>query len=249
MIEISSTAVLNPFPAPKHEDGRLHPAVIILPGGGYAFTSPREAQPVATVFNNLDCTAFVLEYTTYDKNRETTLDLMLGEVERSIEHILENSAGWHLDPNMICLCGFSAGGHLAALAGNRFTEQIARLILCYPALDIGGEDLARPYSLMTEVKPIDGVSSQTPPTFLWHTYADEVVPVAGSYRYLSRLVECGVPCEAHMYQEGRHGLSVATSASAESPSQIKAHVATWTRLMGEWLLPSGLPVSDGKVES
>ena len=249
MIEISNTAVLNPFPAPKHDDGRLHPAVIILPGGGYAFTSPREAQPVATVFNNLDCTAFVLEYTTYDKNRETSLELMLGEVEKSIEQIIKNSVGWHLDPNMICLCGFSAGGHLAALAGNRFSEQIARMVLCYPALDIGGENLARPYSLMTEVKPIEGVSSKTPPTFLWHTYADEVVSVAGTYRYLSRLVECGVPCEAHIYQEGRHGLSVATPASAEEPSQIVPQVATWTGLMENWLLSEIPGPFDGKAGS
>ena len=85
------------------------------------------------------------------------------------------------------------------------------------------------------VKPIDTVSPRTPPTFLWHTFEDAVVPVSSSLEYLLRLVENGVPCEAHVYQRGRHGMALGTRASAKSPAEIDDQVASWGRLVGEWL--------------
>ena len=36
------------------------PAVLICPGGGYSFTSPREAEPIAMQFNSAGFHAFVL---------------------------------------------------------------------------------------------------------------------------------------------------------------------------------------------
>ena len=42
--------------------GRKRPAVIICPGGGYAYTSDREATPMATEFLAAGMSAFVLRY-------------------------------------------------------------------------------------------------------------------------------------------------------------------------------------------
>ena len=41
---------------------RRHPAILVLPGGGYAFTSDREAEPVALQFLARGYSAFVLRY-------------------------------------------------------------------------------------------------------------------------------------------------------------------------------------------
>lgn len=247
MQQISATATLAPFLAPVFQDRRTHPAVIVLPGGGYAFTTPREGAPVARMFNGLDCAAFVLDYTTCDRDPRTTNEQMLGEVRDAIDLVRERAGEWHVDPARISLCGFSAGGHLAALAGNAFAADLDRVILCYPALDFKGARLdtagmrgrfdgdAADLMRLFERRPIDSVSPDTPRTFLWHTYGDAVAPVSSSLEYLLRLVENGVPCEAHIYEQGRHGMSLATRASAKSPEEVDDHVASWADLVGEWL--------------
>lgn len=247
VVRISETATMRASLCPVFQDRRLHPAVIVLPGGGYAFTTPREGSTAARMFNGFDCAAFVLEYSTYDRNPATTTDLMLGEVRAAIEVVRLRAAAWHVDPARICLCGFSAGGHLAALAGNAFPTEVDRVILCYPALDLKGnridltgagrESGADPDALMRlfEPKPIETITPRTPPTFLWHTFEDAIAPVAASFEYLLQLVENGVPCEAHVYQRGRHGLALASRASAKAPDYVDDHVASWARLAGEWL--------------
>jgi acetyl esterase/lipase len=246
-IALSATAILTPFLAPSFSDARLHPAVLVLPGGGYAFTSLREGPPVAAMFNGLDCAAFVLEYTTADRDPSTTIARMLGEVEAALDLIAANAAAWRVDPSRLYLCGFSAGGHLAALAGNRFGGRIDRVILCYPALRLrtgwtpravaGGGRSVDPSALLRlfDERPVDSVSPASPRTFLWHTVKDDVADVAGSVEYLLRLVENRVPCEAHLYGWGRHGLALASRASAASPVEVDDHVASWTRLVGEWI--------------
>ena len=52
------------------------PAVLICPGGGYAYCTDREAEPVALAFLNAGYNAFVLRYTstcmTTQKNSTST---------------------------------------------------------------------------------------------------------------------------------------------------------------------------------
>ncbi|SRR6266487_1477327 len=138
MINISRTATLTPYLLAVFEDGRRHPAVIILPGGGYVYTTPHEAAPVAAMFNTVDCQSFVLDYTTYTKDPQVTNDMMLEEVKQSLELLKKNADQWHIDTSRLYLCGFSAGGHLAALASNEYPDEIDRVILGYAALDLKG---------------------------------------------------------------------------------------------------------------
>ena len=49
------------------------------------------------------------------------------------------------------------------------------------------------------------VDANTPPTFIVHGQADDVVPVQNSLMYYSRLIECGVRSELQVYDSPKHG--------------------------------------------
>ena len=51
------------------------------------------------------------------------------------------------------------------------------------------------------------VTADTPPTFIWCTAEDVVVPPENTIRYVLALAQAGVPYESHIYPKGHHGLS------------------------------------------
>lgn len=53
------------------------------------------------------------------------------------------------------------------------------------------------------------VTENTPPTFLWHTATDELVPVENSYVFAEACKAEQVPFELHVFGNGGHGLSLA----------------------------------------
>lgn len=104
---------------------------------------------------------------------------------------------------------------------------------------------------LQEVSPARLVTENTPPTFLWATAADELVPVQHSLRMAHALADHQVPFEMHIFEKGPHGLSTAAQASAGAKSQINADAAKWMGLAECWLekrfaldLPDKLPFEE-----
>lgn len=77
--------------------------------------------------------------------------------------------------------------------------------------------------------------ASTPPSFLWATSEDALVPARNSMRFAERLADVGVPVELHVYEQGRHGLSLATQATAGSRGDIEPRPADWFRQAAAWL--------------
>ncbi len=50
-------------------------------------------------------------------------------------------------------------------------------------------------ALRAKYAPVLFVSKDTPPTFIYHTFNDETVPVEQSLRFYEALVKAGVPSE------------------------------------------------------
>ncbi len=226
---------------------RLRPGVVLCPGGAYAFVSPNENQAVALQFLAAGFHVFVLTYTVPPKHYHQPLL----ELSAAMAEVRKNAKDWNLDPTRIAVCGFSAGGHLAAsLAVHWFKlpdapqNQPQAAILSYPVITSGPfkhpgsfENLLGPNptaEMWEEMSLEKQVTSRTPPTFLWHTVADDLVPVENSLLFANALQQNRVPFEMHIFPNGPHGLSLAT-AETDGGGRKNRHVAHWMPLCIEWL--------------
>lgn len=229
-------------------------AVVVCPGGGYQFLSDREDQPIAQAFNRAGYHAFVLRYSVDPPPLGWRPLRQLGW---AVSAIRKGAAGVS-NVREVSVCGFSAGGHLAASLGvlwhradlfapgtNLTVQKPDALILSYPVITAGAyahrncfEQLAGQDTFAWEAFSLEKlVTPKTPPAFLWHTIADESVPVQNSLLFFEELLRCGVTAELHLYPFGVHGLSLATPEVGQ-PDKNRlpdAHVATWMPLALQWL--------------
>lgn len=89
--------------------------------------------------------------------------------------------------------------------------------------------------LINEVSPVFHVTEHTPPTFLWATAADDIVPAEDSLKMAQVLAQNGIPYELHIFEQGIHGLSLANEATASGQTFIDADAAKWIDLVDVWL--------------
>ncbi len=230
-------------------------AVVICPGGGYGFVSPREGEPVALQLLAAGFHAFVLSYSVAPAEYpQPLLDLA-----RAVALIRKNAEAWGVVPDQIGVMGFSAGGHLTALLGVHWDKDECvldgmrgagrpnALMLCYPVIssdpEIAHEGSFRNLLGARAADPawrqyVSAELQMRPdlaPCFLWHTATDQVVPPENSLRFAAALSALGLPYELHLYPAGGHGLSLGTPETAAPGQLLDTHIAGWMGLCTEWL--------------
>lgn len=208
-------------PSAELATAATRPAVLVLPGGGYFMTSDREAEPVALAYLAEGFNAFVLRYAV---GAESPFEMSFDDAKAALGWIREHAAELHIDPAKVAVVGFSAGGHLAASLATAAEEKPDALVAGYP---VTLEEFGPPVGKELLDVP-SHVSSQTPPTFLFSTSDDTVVPIRNSIAFLAALAEHGVPFESHIYLLGPHGLSLAKplTANGQGP-MVEGSVAQW----------------------
>ncbi|QTH44519.1 alpha/beta hydrolase [Cohnella sp. LGH] len=224
--EVKLTAYLLDA-SPELSNAALRPAVLVFPGGGYRGLSDREAEPVAMAYLAEGFQAFVLRYSVRTEFPEPLLD-----AEEALDVIRMRSAGWGVDPERIAAIGFSAGGHLAAALGTMGRVRPNALLLGYPCiLSSMSEVLAVP------IPSVDReIDERTPPAFLFAACDDTAAPVENTISFMRALDEKGIPFEAHIFQSGGHGLSLAkTHTSGGYRSNVNPRFAEWFALSVSWL--------------
>lgn len=245
-----ATYIRSPSPEMPHAP---RPALVICPGGGYSFTSAREAEPIALRFLDKGFACFVLWYTVDGSVR---FPGALLELASSVALVRRRAAEWNVDPDKIAVCGFSAGGHLAGSLGVLWDRAFLRealdmepaafrpngMILSYPVVTSGPfahQDSFRALlgdrygekDAMELVSLEKQVSAETAPAFLWHTGDDPGVPCENSLLLADALRRHGVPFELHILPSGPHGLSLAE----EETGMIEASCQPWPDWAALWL--------------
>jgi acetyl esterase/lipase len=221
-----------------------------------------EGSQVADWLNNLGLAAFVLKYRLAPRYH---YPVELLDAQRAMRYVRSNAKLFNLVPNQIGIMGFSAGGHLAALAATHFDEgktspgdSIDRsssrpdfLVLAYPVISCTAP-FAHAYSCAQllgdhpspaaaeQVSNEKHVTAKTPPTFLFHTNDDSGVSAEGSVAFYMALRKAGVPAELHIYEHGKHGVGLA---------QDDPILSSWPKLLVDWfrmrdLLPKNVVLED-----
>jgi len=219
-------------------EGERKPTLIVLPGGGYQLCAPGEGEPVAQCFANMGYAAFTLNYSVCgEENPAAVFPQPLREVALAVAHLRQNAGEYGLDTERIYLFGASAGGHLAAAYGNCWNDdtlfgdaadaQMRRpdaLVLLYAATEPDQDSMMLPsvfgrpgpYSQAELDRWIvkDHLSGATPPTVLFHSAPDPMVPVRQSVNLFTALQTMHIPSELHIFGCGEHayGLGIGTPA-------------------------------------
>ncbi len=220
------------------------PAVLIFPGGAYRNCSDREAEPVALAYIQKGFNAFVLRYTTSNQCPvEDVFKHAFAEAEEALEYIRNNATELQVEENHIAVVGFSAGGNLASALGTIGRIKPDALILGYAAVD---ENINRNLGIEAPIM-LNQITSNTPPTFLFATQADSVVPSSETLKFALALAEEKVPYECHVFVTGDHGLSLANETVCSKNGPINNDVAQWHSMSVRFLenLWNGQPLIIG----
>ncbi|MBR4067074.1 MAG: alpha/beta hydrolase [Clostridia bacterium] len=235
-----------PAPTVAGDDHRM--GLVICPGGGYTHLSPREGELMALRLAGRGVSCFVLDYHLAPDRFPT----QLCDAAQAVAYVRSHAEDFHIQPDRIAIMGFSAGGHVAGSLGVWWQDAdlMAQagvapeaacpnaMVLCYPVITAGekahrgsfvaltgSEEISNhlPYSLDEHVSPA------TPPTFLWHTWQDDAVPVENTLLMAQALKASGVQAEVHIYPFGGHGLAMAdeTTVVPGYDGQIIPEVQGW----------------------
>lgn len=228
-------------------------AVIICPGGGYGILAyDWEGTDIARWLNSKGIAGIVLKYRLPEDESNAIPHLSpLLDAKRAMRLVRHYAADWNIDPAQVGIMGFSAGGHLASTLGTHYDTGITDaddpidrissrpdfMILMYPVISfdpaighsgsrrnlLGEQDSPE---LVARYSGERNVTSDTPPTFLVHSFDDKSVPVQNSLRFYEALLNQNVPTEMHLYPHGGHGYGLAVN---------RGHLESWTDRCIAWL--------------
>ena len=208
-------------------------AVIMCPGGGYAYVAAgHEGTDMAAWFNAQGITYAVLKYRMPNGHA----DVPLTDAQRAISLMRSRADEWGI--RKVGIMGGSAGGHLAATASVHFTARTRPdfQILLYPLITFEGRVTPGGRNLLFDMYPEEEevayyccekhVTPNCPPAFIVHCEDDNTVPLRDSQIYVQALEANGVPVQYLVYPDGGHGFGFRDSF---------AHKQEWTSALADWL--------------
>jgi acetyl esterase/lipase len=207
-------------------------AVVICPAGGYEFLSMYgEGYDIANYLVGQGITAIVLRYRLPNPLLQSDPSVApLLDIQQSLRMVRRNAAAWHLRADRVGIMGFSAGGHLAATAGTRWTSPRTEsmgtesikpdfLVLSYAVISMTDSLThlgSRQHLLGSNPSPQQiqqfsadqQVTSATPPTYLVHAADDPIVSVSNSRAFYRACMHHNVPAQLLIYPSGGHSFGL-----------------------------------------
>lgn len=114
--------VLDVFRPPQTANAALHPAIILIHGGGWTGGDKKDMQDLGKGAARLGFVAFSINY-RLSTETGNHWPAQLDDAQRAVRWVRANSAKYAVDPARIGALGSSAGGHLVTFLGTSDTRD------------------------------------------------------------------------------------------------------------------------------
>ena len=192
---------------------KKYSCIVFFHGGGWNSGNPEQFQRQSRYFASRGMVAVSVEYRIRNKHGTSPIQAM-EDTKSAIRFIRSNARLLSIDPSKIAAAGGSAGGHLAAVAGNidlfnnsdedlTISSKPNLLILYNPVIDFGVRKwlwINNP----SDASPIHNISKGSPPTIILTGTNDKIVPVESIMNYKKIMESIGSRCDVILYDGAEH---------------------------------------------
>jgi len=197
------------------------PGVLLIHGGAWKRGDRAQVEGLA---ERIASRGYLVVNTTYRLVPEHVFPTQLHDVQQALRWMRAAGPTIGLDPQRIGTFGYSAGGHLAALAAAvaddpRWGDPQTRVKVVVaggtpadlPAFKHGklvpafiGASWAEKEQSYRDASPMEYISAGDPPVFLYHAGFDRLVPIDQAERYKAALDRAGIASELFVIRGHGH---------------------------------------------
>lgn len=207
------------------------PAVIFIHGGAWRTGSRQNMVLHAEAAAKRGFVAMSITYRLSPKHKHPA---QIDDCREAFRYLVKHAEEHHVQPDKIALYGYSAGAHLALLAA---TEPVDKT-LPRPYAVVGGgspcsfewvgkDGVGLKYwlgktrreapDIYRSVSPLEHLTADDPPTFLFHGERDFLVPISGAKRFQKKATDLNIRCELYVAPGDTH-----IGAFFDEPSRTKS---------------------------
>jgi acetyl esterase/lipase len=216
------------FEPENHKTGDKRAAIVFFFGGGWNNGSPGQFEKQCAYLASRGMVAMTVEYRVKSRHDVKAVSCFR-DAKSAIRWVRKNARRLGVDPDRVVAGGGSAGGHLAGALGtisafDEPTEDTSictvpdALVLFNPGLilaPVEGYEVGNPEKLAgmenrlgvppRELSPYHNLSSNLPPTIIFHGKADTTVPYNTAERFTEQAKKKGNSVELVGYEGQGHG--------------------------------------------
>ncbi len=194
------------------DKSQTYSCIVFFHGGGWNSGDYKQFERQSIYFASRGMVAFSVEYRIRNKHGTSPIEAM-EDAKSAIRFIRSNAKLFSVNPNLIAAAGGSAGGHLAAVAGNidlfenpnedlSVSSKPNLLILYNPVLHFGRkwQWIKNP----SDASPYENLKKGAPPTIILTGTEDKIVPVELVKNYKKRMESIGSRCDLILYEGAEH---------------------------------------------
>lgn len=171
----------------KPDSATPTPAVLLIHGGGWTRERRGDMDGIARI---LARRGYFVMNATYRLTPDWKFPAQTEDTAQALRYLRANAGRFNIDPDRIATFGYSAGGHLAALAGMDPRNRVKAVVAGGAPTDLSywpegeltmrllGGPLQGNEALYRSASPARLVHRGAPPVFLYHGTADDIVPPA-----------------------------------------------------------------------